>query len=363
MIADQMEAEKSLFVFLRSVCDGTPGAGRPLLLSPQVMNELLVNPHPELAVMVHYCLDELLLDIEPDAGRRGLLQPAVPVVAFAIAAHNCLAAAEGPEQESTHLFTGALVESLPPARTLDSMLACHGVLRGLAAKIDVLGERPQQLVQDLLERSPLTALTALDSHTPVVLDSPARELLPGWQRPVRQCREPWADLSSWLDAVGLLLLDERLCRWLRHSWLSMPETRLACRNLGLVLAALHHKGGFQQQILEFYEAYDYFGRLLSERQEDGGSCWPVLQVIRKLLLAAGEGAGAAQAVHLNRRGNEYFLKFRPLIDIIIAEGGIPAGYGRLSREFVQEHLRPLLDYVAERSGERFSFGTLSFASQ
>jgi len=63
------------------------------------------------------------------------------------------------------------------------------------------------------------------------------------------------------------------------------------------------------------------------------------------------------AINLNRRGNEYFLKFRPLVDIIIQEKAIPKSYKVMS---LVQALRPLLDYISESIQQNIVFGEVEF---
>jgi len=49
-------------------------------------------------------------------------------------------------------------------------------------------------------------------------------------------------------------------------------------------------------------------------------------------------------IYLNRLGNEYFLKFLALINIIIAENGLPRSYAGLSVTFLFA-LRNLMPYL------------------
>ncbi|HVF09644.1 MAG TPA: hypothetical protein VNA16_02520, partial [Abditibacteriaceae bacterium] len=146
-------------------------------------------------------------------------------------------------------------------------------------------------------------------------------------------------------------------RWVRQCWLAMAESRQACRNVGLVLEALRRRGDKRAFILEFYEAYDYFCAETVKGEWAGEiRVWPLLSSIQKLLLVSGDSEAALQ---VNRRGNEYFLKFRPLVAMVIAEGGVPKDYKLLTLQFVSA-LRPLLPYVTEAARPAISLGEVTF---
>lgn len=212
------------------------------------------------------------------------------------------------------------------------------------------------LVQAMLERSPLTALWALDVHTPLALQGLAVELLPGWQP--RPSPEPllWPNQEAWLEVVRALLAEPLLARWLRQRWLALPESLRACRNVGLVLEALRRQGGQRAVLLEFYEAYDHRYTRGGPSTGSGGD-WPLLRTMATLLRATGDDE---VALRLNRRGKAHFLKFYPLVQLVIAEGGVPTDYAHLRREFVLA-LQVLLPYVTLGARQRVVFSEVEFA--
>ena len=83
-----------------------------------------------------------------------------------------------------------------------------------------------------------------------------------------------------------------------------------------------------------------------------------MQNIEKLLRVAGDSEAAIQ---INRWGNEYFLKFRPLKEILEAEYGVPKDYNLLTLTFAQS-LQQLLPYITEQSSS-LSFGEIDFNSE
>ena len=140
----------------------------------------------------------------------------------------------------------------------------------------------------------------------------------------------------------------------------MPDTHLACRNLGLLLEALRRRGDQRAIILEFYEAFDYFrAEQVADPLYGTIRRWPLLDPIERLLRAGGDSEAAIQ---LNRRGNEYFLLFRPLLDIIIAERGLPRDYYHLTPDLIQA-LRPLLAFTTEALVARPQLRNVEFVSE
>src|SRR5262249_11969223 len=147
----------------------------------------------------------------------------------------------------------------------------------------------------------------------------------------------------------LLLEQAVIAKHLRRCWLALPDTYLACRNLGLLLEALRRRGDQQAIILEFYEAFDYFrAERIADPWHGTIRHWPLLDHIERLLRAEGESEAA---ILLNRRGNEYFQMFRPLLEIVIAERGLPHDYYHLTPDLIHA-LRPLLDLTTEIGAAR-----------
>jgi hypothetical protein len=361
--ADQPTVEEALFRYLSSVRAGAPRADRPVVVDRETLRALYASPHPDLVEALRHCVDAFLVEAGPDPASWGTVEVAPGTLGVALAGLNCLTPMPPPPvvedaeeaqspRDPVGDFTAALIATLPPARTRDAALAYHAVLRGTRPSPD-----RARLFHALLERSPLTALDALELHTPRVLNAIAADLLPGWRPDGHPGGDVWASGDGWLDAAARLLDDERLARWLRHRWLALPDTRPACRNLGLLLEALRRRGDHRDLLLQFYEAYDYFR---GQRRPDGWGgtvrVWPVLPTIEKLLRTPGDSEAA---MRVNRWGNEMLLLFRPLIEIVVAEGVVPTDYAHLSREFVLA-LRPLLDYATESGRQQIEFGEVEF---
>jgi hypothetical protein len=353
--------EEKLFRFLLTVRDNRPQASAALVADEATLREITAAPHPDLCAAFGHCLSALMIETGSDVD--GMNAPAL-VFGLALAVNNCIAPIRweqlGANDEESPLydeFTEALIAALPVARTTKAALAYHAVLRGTHGAVTRVSAQRATLIHALVERSPLTALWSLDAHTPSALESLAAELLPGWKVKQNSLAHGWQSDDAWLKTVAGLVKDKRIARWVRRRWLMMPETRRACRNMGLLLEALRRRGDCRAFLLDFYESYDYF-RARTRADEGRKRFWPVLEEIEKLLRASGESDAAMQ---INRRGNEYFLKFRPLVETVIAENGIPTDYAHLSREFIQS-LRPLLAFTTESTRQRLSFGAVAFSN-
>jgi hypothetical protein len=410
------ELEEALFHYLVAVRDGQPRAARPLVTGPNTLHDLYADPAPDLREALRHCLDAFLVELGPDPGAWGAVNVPVETLGVALAALNCLSggaeehgsggaeeqgsegAGEQKGRDPVSEFTTALIASLPPARERDAALAYHAVLRGLPGVLSAPGpdsrsqsahshpqpaqdprppsqpaqsHRPQhqiarrprprgRLFHALVERSPLTALWALDAHTPSALEPLAAELLPGWKTDHRPA-DVWSNSEDWLETVTALLDDEQIARWARHRWLALPETGRACRNTGLLLEALRRRGDHRDLLLTFYEAYDYFRAQMCAVEGDGTvRAWPIVPRMEKLLTVAGDGDLMAEAaLRVNRRGNEYFLKFRPLLKIVVEGEGSHLDYAQLSREFIWA-LQALVPYTTEAARQKMSFEEIEF---
>lgn len=410
--ADKSALETTLFHFLLTVRDGQPQARTPLVTDQATLHALYRAPHPDLVAALRHCLDAWLVELGPDPARWGAFRPSPALLGMALAANNCLApgwppailaavAAEPQPAEPTGRsprqrpsiafkpvtgatpgeppapsatgaapdpvgdFTAALLATLPPAKDQATAIAYHALLRGLHAPLARLApqSRPANLCHALLERSPLTALDNLDQHLPAALHAVAATCLSHWPPPTNPA-PVWPDPNAWLTVVVNLLTERRLATWVRQRWLTMPETLIACRNQGLLLEALRRHGDQSSDqrrfLLDFYEAYAYFAACPQQDPVRGHTRgWPVLTTIEQLLRLTGEDEVARVA---NRCGNAAFLKFLPLLKIIIAEQGIPADYAHLRLDLVTA-LQRLTPYVSETVLPKVDFGQVVFTNE
>jgi hypothetical protein len=365
LLVGKVQLEESLFYFLKSLRDGRPQTAQPLLVDAATLRNLYDNPHPSLTEALRHCMDNFLVELDPNISRWGELELSSAIWGLVLAVHNCLVPTynqnNGPDPVAE--FTRALVDTLPPARTLPEVLAYHALLNHPAEALPYLPSSRTEIMQALLNLNPLSAVYHLHHHTPPPLTELAAELLRGWQRRVI-APHPWANLTDWLDTVVVLLSQPLLVIYLRRRWLTLPESRPACRNLGLLLEALRRQGGQRDFILEFYEAYEYSS---AETTRDNWGRfvlhWPILSEIEQLLSAGSDldptnETALDAALHLNRRGNEYFLKFVPLIQLIITEGHPPTDYNHLRD--LPFALRPLLDLTTEGADLHLDMDSIEF---
>lgn len=360
------ELEKAIFDFLLTVRSGEPRARQPLRTNPDTLAAVVSQPHPDLVRALHHCLDVLAVEIVPDPATWGPIQAPAETLLVALAAHNCLAIGahedlDDPGVRAAAAFTTALVNALPAARQLPEALAYHAVLRDVEQVLPTMAAAAARAWFSLVERSPLTTLWLLDGHTPAALQELATELLVGWRRAEAPVTSLWASTRTWTGVVASLLSEPAVARWVHHRWLSMPETRAACRNQGLVLESLRRHGGQRDFILSFYEAYEQFTWRAYPGSHGLGSS-PGLDMAARLLTTPGHSEAAMRA---NGWGNEYFLKFHAYIEIIQEENGVPrADYRLLTLEFVQQALEPLADYVTRPQDQAgVTFGEIAFAGQ
>lgn len=339
--------DAALFRFLQSVARGNPEPSLPIVTSGRELARLYVAPAPALVEALRHAVDAFLIDVEPDPAERGTLTLPGCTLGLALAVHN----SAGGATEAAREFTEALVATLPPARGLGAIVAYHAVLRPLEVVMARSRETPRDVRRALVARSPLTALVMLDRLMPPALETLAAELLPGHVRPrvESDVRDPAARDREWIDAVTTALADARLARWVRNRWLAMPETRQACRNLGLLLESLRRADDlrWRELIFDYYAADRCFGIGI------GG----IIGIIEKLLLASGD---TSHAIRLNRWGNEYLLKFLALTETVLTDRRELARPG--VREQMQR-LQPLLHLTTIGAARRVSFGSVSFGAQ
>jgi hypothetical protein len=361
---DKDTLEESLFNFLVSVSEGRPHAARPLIVEYEILNNLYKKPHPDLLQALKNALDCLLVEISSNPAEWGKIELPTSILGLVLAAQNALSPEpsihfndQKYQKDPIEEFTDLLIDTIPPANELAEVFAYHSVLRGIEGIIPSLTKSRRSLFSKIIELSPLTALWNLDNHTPSVINHIGRELLHGWRDSTSPFEKIWGTPEKWLIVVGSLLNNIHIARWIRHRWLTMPETRPSCRNIGLILEILLRNKECRRFILEFYEAYDYFysKKVINDGQK-AKRYWPIFEIIYKLIHVSGDNDAA---IILNRRGVEYFLKFLPLVEIIIAKNGIPEDFQLLTLEFVMQ-IRELADCITLKSKGGISFSKISF---
>ncbi len=362
--ATKTQTEERLFHFLRSLTDGNPRPSTPLLVEQPVLVELYTRPHPDLAEALRRCLGRLLVELSPNSGQWGELELSPAVWGVALAAYDRLIPSIERKDGTPNPvadFTTALLATLPPARAVGDMLAYHALLENLGET----NPRATASLRTLLNLSPLSAVYHLHLATPPPLTPLAAELLPDWKPQVTN-PAPWAGMDDWLDTLAPLLDQPTIVRYLRQRWLTLPETRPACRNLGLLLEALRQREGYRDLVLAFYEAYEYFNAETRYDPWRGENVryWPVLDEVERLLSANSDGgAGLEAAIRLNRRGSEYFLKFHALIQMIITEGRPPVDYFHLRDLPLTLQRGRYLGLIGDSGGSELDLGGVEFTGE
>ncbi len=354
----QPDITQWLFEFLVTVYERQPQAVGPIVAERRHLSALYTAPNPQVVDVLRHGLDQLIAEMSPDAQGFGAFGVSSSILGLAIAVNNCLPGADVlPSDSQTRRidpvkrYTHELIARIPRAKSLQEMLVYHSVLRDIAV---APASWPQSMVKpmnDLIGKSPLTTLTALDGYNNPELDALAGELLkaraPSCESGTvkRQCR------SSWETAVERVVAHPALSRWLRRQWLDLPETRRACRNLGLILEMLRRKQKYRDFLLEFYEGYEFYRMRHAVNGNRG-----IFDVIEAHLKAPGSGDAA---LRLNRWGNEYFLKFLALIEIIIDEDGLPKDYQHLTPALARA-IERLLPYATWNIQHRIEFTPVEF---
>ena len=363
--ATPTETARQLFDFLQALRLGGLRAVRPLLLDNAALQSLYRHPPASLVQALHYQLDSLLVDITPDPAQWGEMGLSPAMVSLSLAAYLCLTPNLVPADERLDPvlgFAAALVGLLPPARTLPEALVYHAILAGMGSALPHLSPGRQAILGALLNRSPLSAVYHLHLYTPPALTPLAAQLMPWWKRRVTS-PSPWRGPEDWLQTMVPLLAQPALANYLRRHWLELPETRPACRNLGLLLEALRRQENQRDFLLTFYEAYDHQRGRSFRDPWDGRAyhTWPLLVEIERLLRAgsSSDGASAQAALNLNRRGNEMFLLFYPLIETIKTDGHPPTDFNLLTNNLILASSR-LLDWVTLHGASGLKMGQITF---
>lgn len=350
--ASKEQVEESLFHFLSGLDQGRIQTDRPLLADEAVLRAVHERAHPDLVEALCRCVERSVCGLGLPCPEECRL--AAPIWGVALAVYDCLVPWPPGTGDAVAAYVEALTETLPPARSPAEVMAYHALLHHAAEALPHLPAAAIVALDGLINRSPLTAVLHLHRHTPPPLRALAAELLRGRKGFLRD-PAPWSGADDWLAALDPFLRVPAL----RHRLLALAETRTACRNLGLFLEALRRRGRDREFLLAFYESYDYFR---GEAAEDDCGCavrrWALLERIDRLL-RAGDGRAALE---LNRRGNEYFLLFRPLAEMVIAEDKVPTDYKHLSAH-LPGLLVPLMNLTTEPAPSAAVSGPVRFESQ
>ena len=310
-----------------------------------------------------------LLLIEPE----NLITITPALTALAIVTYNFLKihsdTNHGKNNESALDYSLQLCRTIPPTTNpvdgiiYDSLIEpCCKFWRKTSGKV----KTENSFLTALLRINPFSELKNLDLILPAPIKNLAGSYLShqpeGQERPDQS--EPVATGANndqeWWFQTEKIILNPPLKRILRDQWLTIPENNLSCIGLGIFFEELRCRGKkqFRTPILEFFEAYDFLQR--HQRQPEGtGERYQKLTIIQHLLESKNR--------EHNRKGNEYFLKFRALLEIIASEQAIPRKFRHLSREFCLQHMASLASLATiiggERETEAPTFGAIQFFDQ
>ena len=333
----------------------------PLYPDGPAITRLSYSPGPRLTAAWRDFVTAVLAAADPSGPSSVTFSLSPEITALAVATANLLAlVADGkPEtptdRERLFSYNRALLAPLVPADNYGEWLLYDALVSPAA---ELLRKQPpatnengtDELFRALLKISPLSELRHLDLMLPEAISTLSGNYL------IRKPGEtPAADFSGkeaeaeatesrewWLRGEDIYA-DARLRRILIDRWLELPEKGSGNIGIGIFLEELRRRDRerFRRPILEFYEAYDYFGRRENPRPEIPH---PEIAIVGQLLKAKSRA--------LNRRGNERFLKFRALLEIIAEEQSVPREFKHLSRDFCLKELAPLARLATVIGGGR-----------
>ena len=348
------------------------------LLCPdgKIIRNLSSSPANELRKAWQKQIDSSTVYQLSPIGSKNPITITSALTALAIVTYNFLklhsSASQGKKKKAALDYNLQLCQTIPSATNpvdgivYDSLIEpCCKLQRKISPKI-----KPENsLLTAILRINPLSELKNLDLALPAPLKSLAGSYLVHQQESQESSDQPEPNLTDknnyqeWWLQVEKLILNPQLKRILRDQWLTIPENGLSCTGLGIFLEELRRRGKkqFRTPILEFFEAYDFIQHHQTQTEGDPDSyhrhSYQKLTIIRHLLESKNR--------ELNRKGNEYFLKFRALLEIIAAEQAIPRKFRHLSREFCLQRLAPLSALATVIGGERETdtptFGAIQFS--
>ncbi len=363
---NQPVIDAGLAGFIVSLAGSRPVCKAALLLNNELLHKLAAAPSPKLKkawqLLGRQRFKRVSMADEPNRSQP-ILRVSPALIVLAVILHNQIFlrnnhfnndAAE-PVRRHVQACLNLLSSPRTPADILnfDLLLApyCEYLrAENAAGKLD-------QLSLDLLNLAPFTALQYLDLALPEPLLRKASAYLPHWPA----SRE--LDIGeAWWSAVSGILDCPDLVAALKNAWLGLPENRLSCLGLGVFLEEVRGLGQYDDLILSFFEAYEFLQKLPPSAAAGAGVCLPDL--IAGLLKASGDTLSGRR---LNQVGNEYFLKFRALLEILAHRRGVPGEFRHLSYDFCFKRLLPLAALATITGGQRreqstpVSFSTIKFS--
>jgi len=333
--------------FIHSLAQARPFSRSLLLVDSGAIKVLADTPSPALS----RAWEELFRAECRDPVRALSKLESFPVTAaltgLAVILNNRVAA--GDKFDSASLdraadYNRSLLDSLSVPKTEPEI---SGFDLPLLAYCDFLRQDEErsgldQFQQDLLNFSPFTALKSFDLLLPGPLPGLVSEYLPHYHGKKDLC-----DSDPWWRQVAEIVAQPDLVHSLLDAWLRLPESRLSCLGLGLFLEELRRRGPYDPLILSFFEAYEFMLKVVPPDPETGRA--DLIKLIASQLGASGDSLSGRR---LNQVGNEYFMKFRALLEIVAARGGVPGEFRHLTHDFCFKRLLPLVPLATITGGQR-----------
>jgi len=360
--ANIAQLDTALTGFIVSLAGSRPVCRGLLLVDGGILSELTAKPSSNLIMAWEKLVCEKFVQRPQSRAEKPLRLRVTPaLIGLAVIVHNRIFLSDersSGAREAADLHDLTLLNLLPVPETdsdilgFDLLISAYGnFLRETGVTLG-----PENLRVGLLHLSPFTALKLLDLALPLPLASRAPEYLPNWQTAV-PADDSLPESAAWWGRVQDLLSRPQLAFCLGSGWLEMPENRLSCIGLGIFFEELRQQGSYDDHILRFFEAYEFLQRVVTTEVDSGTKAtgFALLTLIETMLAAAGDGKSSRR---LNQTGNEYFLKFRALLEIVANHGGVPGGFRHLSHNFCFKRLLPLVSLATITGGQRREPGAL-----
>jgi len=348
--------DASLAEFIISLADLKPCSRSILLVDGKLLGELVRSPSSELRQAWRALVWDKFRLISAGNGLKSdpVVQITPALIGLAVILNN-RAALKGEaglsfnRRELVDRYDRDLLNHLPRPREVFEIIAFDLVVGAYTQFLRDEGPVSLDLLEtELLEFSPFSSLKTVDLVLPRPLAQLAFAYLPHWS--VEDSgSDRFADWSWWWESVAKILEHPGLSAELKNSWLELPESRLSCLGLGLFFEEIRRRGQSDDLILGFFEAGEFLQKVAGERSSGVVEPVQLSELIKDLLSAPGDSLSGRR---LNQIGNEYFMKFRALLEIVAARGGVPGEFRHLSYGRTLKRLLPLVSLASITGGER-----------